>query len=169
MSKNDIEEMLNSVLKTKQVNGMNLVDLTDAISPADFFGEDLKSLEKSDLLLLLGKALWSIWVYNEKFAEVNEIDKDLNLLAQADEILNEEIKNYLKPLSEHGKKFKPKRRKGSITARTKYIRKLVKNNPNQRAKKLYAIAEKSSKGIGNMKLKTFANQVSLAKKTKIHD
>jgi hypothetical protein len=61
----------------------------------------------------------------------------------------------------HGEKFKTKRPEGSISIKTKYIRQLVKENPELSAKELYSKADKDI--INRMNMRTFANQVTSAK------
>lgn len=65
---------------------------------------------------------------------------------------------------QRGLKFKPKRESGSSAANTKYIERLVAQNPNSSAKQLEKIAKENK--TGNIKSSTFANKVSKAKNKK---
>jgi hypothetical protein len=71
------------------------------------------------------------------------------------------------PAVAHGEVFKPKRKKGAISKKTKHIQTLVEQHPEKTAKELYALADKSILGEGKpMQLRTFDNHVSLARKPK---
>lgn len=64
----------------------------------------------------------------------------------------------------HGNKFLPKRAKGSISKKTKYIHKLATDSPKEKALALYIRADKTI--IGDMSEGTFANHVSDARNLK---
>ncbi len=68
----------------------------------------------------------------------------------------------VKPLVEHSNKFKPKRKKGSLSKNAKHIHQLVKDNPALTAKELRAKAD--VKLIDNMADSTFSTHCTNARK-----
>ena len=65
-------------------------------------------------------------------------------------------------LAKKGEKFRPARKIGSLTEKTKYIYKLSATNPNLSAKELYKISDMDI--LGSMSIGTFSNHVSKSKK-----
>ena len=79
------------------------------------------------------------------------------------EYLMESAKDlHIQELARKGEKFRPARKLGSLSEKTKYIYKLVENNPDLTAKGLYKIADKEV--LGAMPITTFSNHVSKFKK-----
>jgi len=85
---------------------------------------------------------------------------DSETIARNERLMDVERKKIL--VTEHGKKFPQGRPTGAISAPTKYINELVSEYPTKTAKDLRRLADDSI--IGEMSDRTFANNVSIAKR-----
>jgi len=92
-------------------------------------------------------------------AALNKANQESNLSTIALELMQ-----GLEPLIAKGAKFPAGRDKGSISARTRHISKLVEDYPTLKSKEIMQRADKDL--IGNMPATTFSNKVSIARKKK---